>query len=706
MRFILLLSLPPVSLALYALWRYASGRPLSKRTLNVLYAILLAGYFFSTAGLGIFWVANQELPVFDLHYLFGYTTLSLVLVHLVFNWKALSIFLMQRSPQMALVQGRRSWRPAVRAGASVAGLLLFGGVCFWQGLRHGTTNIVVSGGPETAAASQTALVTGARMPGAVEGRKPANGVPAGIPSLLPRIGRQMVSKDGSKRYLAEYYHDETKHSRLSVAARRGGLDWSTQPEVFKQYPGAEVVDLPTDFPEVAMSAGEAIEKRRRRVGSLAPAELSLKKLSLLLHLTNGVTGKLTYPGLEYHLRAAPSAGALYPTATYLLVNEVAGLRPGLYHYRVNGHKLHRLREGKLAEELAAAVARGSLVKRSSVVFIFSGIFYRSSWKYRERSYRYCLLDAGHLAGNLSLGAAALGYDTVLLGRFDDRKANRLLGLEEGREGVLLIAALGRAAGLNAASVSESVFSAAPKQFEPGKTPLLSLMHGHTYLSNPGKGRGKRRPPPDIVRKIYPGKQLIVLPRKFNRGDQLVPTLERRRSVRKFSNTKMTLQNFSSMLYFACGTTGKSMHDPSVEDNNALHFYVAANNVKDLARGVYYYHRDKHALSLIKKGDFRYATHAVSLFQRVVGDSAMVVIKTIDLKRLSQRGGDRGYRYAVLDAGSAGNNLYVQGVALNLGVTGIGAFFDDEVSALIQADPNKEAIIYITAAGVKASGKQR
>lgn len=704
MRFILLISLPPVSLSIYALWRYASGRPLSKRTLNVLYAILLSGYFFSTAGLGIFWVANQELPVFDLHYLFGYTTLTLVLVHLAFNWKALSIFLMQRSPQSALVQGRRSWRAAVRTGASVAGLILFGGVCFWMGRRHGTTHIVVSGVPE--AAPQIALVTGARMPGAVGGRQPASGVPAETPSLLPRIGRQMVSRDGLKRSLAEYYHDETKHSRLSVVAKRGGLDWSTQPEVFKQYPGAEVIDLPAAFPEVAMSAGEAIEKRRRRVESLSPAKLSLRKLSLLLHLTNGVTGKLTYPGWEYHLRAAPSAGALYPTVTYLLVNNVEGLKPGLYHYKVNGHKLHRLREGELAEELAAAVARGGLIKRSSVVFIFSGIFFRSSWKYRERSYRYCLLDAGHLAGNLSLGAKALGYDTVLLGRFDDRKVNRLLDLEEGKEGVLLIAALGRAAGLNAASVSESVFSAAPKQFKPGKTPLLSLMHGHTYLSNPGKGRGKRRPPPDPIRKTYPKKQLIVLPRKFNRGDRLVPTIERRRSVRKFSGAKMTLQDFSSMLYFACGMTRKSMREPSVEDNNALHFYVVTNNVKDLARGVYYYHRDKHALSLIKNGDFRRAIHAVSLFQRVVGDSAMVVIKTMDLKRLSQRGGDRGYRYAVLDAGSAGNNLYVQGVALNLGVTGIGAFFDDEVSALIQADPNKEAIIYITAAGVKAPGSKR
>ncbi|MHC4589815.1 MAG: hypothetical protein ACYTAQ_10890, partial [Planctomycetota bacterium] len=75
-----LMLVPPAALALYAGVRYLAARPLRRHELNILFALLLIGYFLTTAGLGIFWVANQELPVFDLHYLFGYITLGLVLV--------------------------------------------------------------------------------------------------------------------------------------------------------------------------------------------------------------------------------------------------------------------------------------------------------------------------------------------------------------------------------------------------------------------------------------------------------------------------------------------------------------------------------------------------------------------------------------------------------------------------------------------------
>jgi hypothetical protein len=67
-------SLPLLAVAGWVVWRVVRGRPVRRFGLNAIVGVLLLAYFAVTAGLGIFWVANQELPVFDLHYLFGYLT--------------------------------------------------------------------------------------------------------------------------------------------------------------------------------------------------------------------------------------------------------------------------------------------------------------------------------------------------------------------------------------------------------------------------------------------------------------------------------------------------------------------------------------------------------------------------------------------------------------------------------------------------------
>ena len=92
------LSMYAVVLAVLA-WR---GRAPSRVALNVQTSLLLIAYLLTTASLGVFWVANQQLPVFDWHYLFGYATLLLVSVHLVFNlplvlsWLAYTVFMDSR----------------------------------------------------------------------------------------------------------------------------------------------------------------------------------------------------------------------------------------------------------------------------------------------------------------------------------------------------------------------------------------------------------------------------------------------------------------------------------------------------------------------------------------------------------------------------------------------------------------------------------
>ena len=82
---LLWVALPLLAAAAWLCWRVLRRRLPSRLGLNVATSVLLLGYVATTAGLGIFWVANQQLPVFDWHYLFGYATLLLVALHLAFN---------------------------------------------------------------------------------------------------------------------------------------------------------------------------------------------------------------------------------------------------------------------------------------------------------------------------------------------------------------------------------------------------------------------------------------------------------------------------------------------------------------------------------------------------------------------------------------------------------------------------------------------
>ena len=88
---------PLLALGVFVLLRRAVGRPLSRHTLNVIVALYLLGYLAATAGLGIFWVARMDLPVFDLHYLFGYCVVLLTGLHLYFQFPALKAFFQRAS---------------------------------------------------------------------------------------------------------------------------------------------------------------------------------------------------------------------------------------------------------------------------------------------------------------------------------------------------------------------------------------------------------------------------------------------------------------------------------------------------------------------------------------------------------------------------------------------------------------------------------
>lgn len=253
---------------------------LSRLDLNVHLSLLLLLYLAATAGLGIFWVANQQLPVFDWHYLFGYAMLVLLVVHLYFNlpmaWHAL------RTPNQD-------------ATARAPGL----------GRRTGM------------AAATLAALAGGYLLGARQ-------------QVAPHVPATSASRNVEE---VLRFHELSSESRRNLYARAPGVDWGAAPPDFKTYPRAPHIRL-----ERANAGGRGLSASLRGAGVRTQA-LHLPELAELLHLSAGVTERRS---AGRALRAAPSAGALFSGELYVLARSVQGLAPGVYHYDPDQERLDAL----------------------------------------------------------------------------------------------------------------------------------------------------------------------------------------------------------------------------------------------------------------------------------------------------------------------------------------------------------------------------
>ena len=229
------MSLPKIAWVLAPLLLYGAclavlawrGRAPSRLALNVHTSLLLLAYLLSTAGLGIFWVANQQLPVFDWHYLFGYATLLLVALHLVFNFPVVVRWFARRGGKS--VAGGPS-----RVGSAVAMALALA-AAFYIGQRQGGAG--------------------------------ANDGPA------PAVTAHPIDR----------YHAFSSESRSSVFQRAPGVEWGTAPPPFKEYPGAPQVPLARGqagpFSLGQVLAGPPVQT----------ATVDLAGLGRMLYLASGIT---------------------------------------------------------------------------------------------------------------------------------------------------------------------------------------------------------------------------------------------------------------------------------------------------------------------------------------------------------------------------------------------------------------------------------
>ena len=239
--------------------------------------------------------------------------------------------------------------------------------------------------------------------------------------------------------VGDRFQRETKYHPDRMAG--GGLDWASQPSAYKEYPQSKLVELPRPRPPSSMALHDALVKRRS-VRDFSDDPLSLDQLSYLLWAAGGLQPRRG--GDEF--RTAPSAGALYPIETYVAVNRVAGVVSGIYHYSVKSHLLEELKSGDFGRQVATAALGQEMCADAAAVFIWTAIFQRAKWKYKQRAYRYVYLDAGHIAENFALAAVALGLGTCQIGALFDDECNRIIGVDGLEESVIYMSALGAPAG--------------------------------------------------------------------------------------------------------------------------------------------------------------------------------------------------------------------------------------------------------------------
>ncbi len=193
---------------------------------------------------------------------------------------------------------------------------------------------------------------------------------------------------------------------------------------------------------------------------------------------------------------------------------------------------------------------------------------------------------------------------------------------------------------------------------------------------------------------------IMLPEPRTTGEiSIEEAMRNRRSVRRYTKEAITLNDLSQLLWAAQGITSEEgfRTAPSAGALYPLEVYVVAGNVDGLAGGVYRYRAEGHTLRMIRDGDLRENLSECALKQTQITDAAVDIVFAAVFNRTTAKYGERGVRYAYIEAGHAAQNVYLQAGASGLGVCAVGAFYAQEVSELL-ALSGDETPIYILTVG--------
>lgn len=210
-----------------------------------------------------------------------------------------------------------------------------------------------------------------------------------------------------------------------------------QPDPYKSYPDNPKIELPKQNNIKTETLNHAI-LNRRSIRDFSKKPLSKEHLSYLIWASTGIQRKER--GFEY--RTAPSAGALYPIETYVVINNVKNIAQGVYHYNIESNHLEEIKKGDYRSAIAEAALNQPMCYHAAAVFIWTAIFNRSKCKYGQRAYRYIYLDAGHIAENLALSATSINLGTCQVAALYDDEVNQIIDIDGITESTIYLSVVG------------------------------------------------------------------------------------------------------------------------------------------------------------------------------------------------------------------------------------------------------------------------
>lgn len=489
------------------------------------------------------------------------------------------------------------------------------------------------------------------------------------------------------------YHQRTKHRLERYAAGPETLDWSEQPNPFREYAGAAKTLLPLGADQLQTPFLEIYEDRPRPA-----APFDLDSLGTLLQLSLALAAWKEYGPDKWALRCAPSSGNLHPTEAYVLSRGLPGLEDGLHHYVSRDHSLEK-------RSSLAGAAKGE----PELSIGLSSIHWREAWKYGERAFRYCQLDLGHAIGALRYAAGALGWTLHMLEGFASRDIAALLGLDRDedyaggaeREAPDLILRVSQGSSPVPMGAAEAGFGATSPAGWSGRANVLDRRHMYQWpvideasaatrkTAASAEPRYRGNFPRIGVGSPEPAAKIILNRRSAQGFD---------RSARMGSGAFYHL--IDRLLARDVAPWDVWTYAPRIHPVFFIHrvdgldsgLYILIRNaeadmrLRQALRPEFLWRRPAHAPPQLEfyqlmSGDCAKAARTLNCHQAIASDSCFALGMLSEFEPIVRA---EPWRYKQLhwEAGLLGHALYLEAEALGFRGTGIGCYFDDSLHEIL------------------------
>lgn len=519
-----------------------------------------------------------------------------------------------------------------------------------------------------------------------------------IPFFTQRTNRPAPSAETAENNALNIilkYHEETKHHYHRFARSLGYLDWNTQPDPFRRFEGAPLLELPLLPIQDLPSLDDVFQS------AIPSLPVTIETLSRFFRNALAISAWKRHESARWALRVNPSSGNLHPTEGYaLLRRSIPGVNAGLYHYAPKEHALER---------------RGEIVVAANADFpeglFFTGltsIHWREAWKYGERAFRYCQHDIGHALAALRISAAILGWRLLLLEDFADSEVAELLGLnrpadfdEAEDEYPALLAAVipagevdwqrlvmntagawqGKANRLSASHVEWSVIAEAERAAWKERT---QAGHAETGLA-PGPLPNRALSAEQIIQQrrsclSLDGVTSLPAPALFRMLARVVPSLTPV-PFDAFQTSELRVPRIHLVLFIhrvdglPSGLYVLPRHPDAVEMlRSALHSRFLWTKPDGCPGNL--------NLFLLEPGDFTRQAAGISCGQDIAGDGVFAAGMLAEFEKPLREIGPWFYRRLFWESGVVGQILYLEAEAAGIRSTGIGCYFDDPMHELL------------------------